>query len=57
MNHEEKQLEEEIKVLEDRRKKIEGLITSIFKFILSDDFQKNFFFDSEETELKFNQTK
>lgn len=43
--------------LEDRKAKIDDLIKSIFKFLLSDDFQLHFTFDSEETELTFNQIK
>ena len=57
LKQEEENLKLEMQHLDHRRTKVDGFIRSVFEFIMGDDFQKRFYFNSQEMELQFNQIK
>jgi hypothetical protein len=44
-------------LLQKKKLRIEKFINGIFKYLMSDDFGKNFFYDYEGTQLKLNEIK
>jgi hypothetical protein len=40
-----------------KRERLDSFIHSVFEFLLGDEFHSKFYFDSQETELQFNQIK